>query len=80
MNPILTEMSVLNFDKRDAAINQASSLIDLMKSLGVHDQGSYREATVEVLGEVLPKTGTSVNQWNIDVQQDLNGGGGPDAF
>lgn len=80
MNPILTEMSVLNFDKRDAAIGQAASLIDLMKNLGVSDQSSYREATVEVLGEVLPKTGTSVNQWHINVEQDLNGGGGGDAF
>lgn len=80
MNPILTEMSVLNFDKRDAAISQANGLIDLMKSLGVNDQSSYREATVEVLGEVLPKTGTSVNQWHIDVEQDLSGGGGIDDF
>lgn len=80
MNPILTEMSVLNFDKRDAAIGQASALVELMKGLGVNDQKSYREATVEVLGEVLPKTGTSVNQWNINVEEDLSGGGGVDDF
>lgn len=80
MNPILTEMSVLNFDKRDAAIGQATSLIDLMKGLGVSAQTSYREAIVEVLGDVLPKTGTSVNQWSINVEDSLEGGGNVDDF
>ena len=78
MNPILTEMSVLNFDKRDAAIAQASSLVELMKSVGVEEQKEYRTAIVEILAEVLPKTGTAANTWSIDIE---NAEGGPtDAF
>ena len=78
MNPILTEMSVLNFDKRDAAIAQASSLVELMKSVGIEEQKEYRTAIVEILAEVLPKTGTAANTWSIDIE---NAEGGPtDAF
>lgn len=78
MNPILTEMSVLNFDKRDAAIAQASSLVELMKSVGIEEQKEYRTAIVEILSEVLPKTGTAANTWSIDIE---NAEGGPtDAF
>ena len=78
MNPILTEMSVLNFDKRDAAIAQASALVELMKSVGIEEQKEYRNAIVEILAEVLPKTGTAANTWSIDIE---NAEGGPtDAF
>lgn len=73
MNPILTEMSVLNFDKRDAAIGQATSLMELMKELGVSGSKDYKEAVVEILSEVLPKTGTNVNHWNIDVSTEQGG-------
>lgn len=73
MNPILTEMSVLNFDKRDAAISQASSLVGLMKELSITDSKSYKEVVTEILGEVLPKTGTSVNGWKVDVNSDQGG-------
>lgn len=79
MNPILTEMSVLNFDKRDAAITQATSLVELMKSVGVEEQKEYRTAIIEILSEVLPKTGTDVNNWSIDIEN-AQEGGGPDAF
>lgn len=79
MNPILTEMSVLNFDKRDAAIAQASSLVELMKSVGVEEQKEYRTAIIEILSEVLPKTGTDVNNWSIDIEN-AQEGGGTDAF
>lgn len=76
MNPILTELSALNFDKRDAAIGQASGLVSLLRDLGVDDNKSYREAVMEVLTEVLPETGSQVNNWGIDI----DAGGQSDAF
>ena len=78
MNPILTEMSVLNFDKRDAAIAQANALVELMKSVGVSEQKEYRTAIVEILAEVLPKTGTAANTWSVDIENAEGGMG--DAF
>lgn len=68
MNPIVTELSSIAFEKRDSAINQASQLVDLMRSIGVDNAESYREAIIEILSEVLPKTGTGVNDWSIGVE------------
>ena len=76
MNPIITELSALNFDKRDSAISQAQTLIDLMQGLGVTDAGKYKDVLVEIFTEVLPKTTSDVNNWNIDV----SAGGDDDAF
>lgn len=66
MNPIVTEMSSLQFDKRDAAISQAQLIVDIMKALGIEDRKDYREALSEILSEVLPKTGASVSGWKIE--------------
>lgn len=77
MNPIITEMSTLNFDKRDAAISQATTIVELMKSVGVTKAEEYRSALIEILSEVLPKTGTAVNSWNVDIE---SGGDGADDF
>lgn len=67
MNPILTEMSSVQFEKRDSAINQAQVLTDLMKALGVDDRNEYREVLSEILSEVLPKAGSAASGWKIDV-------------
>ena len=80
MNPILTEMSVLNFDKRDSAISQAASLIDMMQTIGVEDKKAYRDALVEILSEVLPKTGSEINNWSVNVNNDSSEGGDGGAF
>lgn len=68
MNPIVTEMSALQFDKRDSALSQAQVLTDILKSLGVDDRDDYRIALTEILSEVLPKTGAAVNGWKVDVE------------
>lgn len=71
MQPIITQQSTITFEKRDAAINQASAIVDLMKSLGVDNADVYKDAIVEILSEVLPKLGGNANEWSINpVQED----------
>lgn len=66
MNPIITEMSTLQFDKRDSVLSQAQTLVTLLKEMGVDDKKDYREALIEILSDILPKTGAAVNSWDID--------------
>jgi len=70
MNPIITIQSTVQFDKRDQALNQASSVVDLLKNLGVDDRSDFKEALIEILSEVLPRTGAEVASWDINVSQD----------
>jgi hypothetical protein len=67
MNPIITNMDQVLFDKRDTSINQAQSLSDLMKTLGITDVSDYKTALTEILSQSFPQTGASVNSWNIDL-------------
>lgn len=82
MNPIITELSAMQFEKRDAALGQAQLVVDILKALGVEDRKEYREALVEILSEVLPKTGAAVNGWDISVAAEDEGteGGTDGAF
>ena len=68
MQPILTEMSAVQFDKRDASVSQASQIVDLLKSLGVKDVDMYRTAIIEILQDALPKTSSSFNDAPLDVK------------
>jgi hypothetical protein len=78
MNPIITQMSTVMSERRDSAINQASSIVELLTSLGVEKAGDYKEALTEIISEVLPATGAAVNTWNIDMTkaEGEEGGGG----
>lgn len=66
MQPIITQQSTITFEKRDAAISQATAIVDLMTNLGVDNPDAYREAITEILLEVLPKMGTEISGWNMD--------------
>lgn len=77
MNPIITTQSTIQFDKRDAAMGQAQSLIDLLKNIGVTDVKDYKDGLVEILTEVFPQMGAKIRNWDIDVTVDEGGG---DAF
>lgn len=79
MNPIITQMSTVAFEKRDSAISQAQAIVDLLKNVGVTDAAKYREAITEIISEVLPRTGAAVNGWGIDVTE-KGEGGTSDAF
>ena len=67
MNPIITNMDQVLFEKRDATISQAQNLVNLMKDLGVENNDDYKNAVTELLTQVFPKTGSEVNTWNVDV-------------
>lgn len=77
MNPIITVQSTVQFDKRDAALGQAATLVDMLKNMGVTNDQPYLNALTEILSEVFPQIGSEVQSWNIDVE-DTEGGG--DAF
>ena len=74
MNPIITQMSTVNSERRDGAIGQATSMRDLLTGLGVTDEKPYKEALTEILSEVLPATGAAVNNWPIDLEKQAEEG------
>lgn len=75
MNPIVTTQSTIQFEKRDAALNQASTLVQLMKDMGVTDQKNVLKALIEILTEVFPQMGSEAINWDINM-----GGGDSDEF
>lgn len=77
MNPIITTQSTIQFEKRDSALSQAGSVVDLLKNLGVTKDEPYHQALVEILSEVFPQMGTDATTWDIDV---TNSDGGNNAF
>lgn len=79
MNPIITTQSTIQFEKRDAAIGQASTFVQLLKDIGVTDDKVYVEGLSEILSEVLPKIGSDTLDWKLNVESGSEGGGG-DAF
>jgi len=80
MNPIITIQSTVQFDKRDAALNQATALVAMLKDLGVTDKSSYVNALVEILSEVFPQTGAAAAAWSVDVEDKGEGGSLGDEF
>lgn len=75
MSPILTELSSVQFEKRDSALSQATAVTELLKALGIEDKEEYRVAITELLSDVLPTTSAKVNSWNIDVSAEEAEGG-----
>lgn len=75
MNPILTEMSTVQSDRRDAAITQAQSIVDLLKSVGVTDSEKYAAAIIEILEEAIPRTSSNLKGSDIDVTVEEEGSG-----
>lgn len=76
MNPIVTQMSTINFEKRDAALGQATTIVQLMKDIGIKNAEDYKQAITELLTDVLPQTGSNVNSWDVDVTVEEGGAGG----
>lgn len=75
MNPIITNMDQILFDKRDSAINQAQSLVNLMKELGVATSSDYQKAVTEILTQAFPQTGAAVNNWDVEIPTESDGSG-----
>lgn len=76
MNPIITQMSTVNSEKRDAALAQAQTVVDLLKSCGVENANEYKTALVEILSESFPAVGAAVNSWNMEINAEEGGGEG----
>lgn len=79
MNPIITTQSTIQFEKRDAALGQATTLVQMLKDMGVTDKEPYTNSLVEILSEVFPQMGADARSWDIDVEEGQESGG-PDAF
>ena len=80
MNPILTNMDQVLFEKRDGAINQAQALVSLMKELGIENSADYKKAITEIITQAFPQTGSSVNNWHVDVATGEETSGGMGGF
>lgn len=72
MNPILTEMSTIQFEKRDSAISQAAAVVDLLQTLDPENDKAVKQAVSEILTEALPKTAASVPSWKVDMASEEN--------
>lgn len=80
MNPIITNMDQIQFEKRDAAIQQANALVDLMQKLKVENPSEYKSAITEILTQAFPQTGADVNAWKVDVSNVEGEPAGPGGF
>ena len=76
MNPIVTTQSTIQFDKRDMALNQCSTLVNLLKDAGVTDDSAYINAIVEILADVFPKMAADATNWDIDISGEGGSTGG----
>lgn len=75
MNPIITVQSTVQFDKRDQALNQAQTLVALLKDVGVDDVDKYKSALTEILTEAFPTIGGDVAEWHVNLDTAEEGGG-----
>lgn len=75
MNPIVTQLSTITGEKRDAALSQATVLIDALKSLGVTNPESYKSALVELLQEEFPIISAELMDWDMSISTEESGGG-----
>lgn len=76
MNPIVTTLSTITGEKRDAALNQASTFIQTLKDLGVTKENAYKSGLVELLQEEFPTISSDLINWDMNVQAE----GGEEAF
>jgi len=75
MSPIITNMDQVLFEKRDATIGQAQNIVQMMKELGIENATDYKQAITEILTQAFPQTGASVNNWEVDLTSEEEGGG-----
>ena len=80
MNPIITTQSTIQFDKRDAALNQATTVLQILKDAGVENPDKYVAALTEILSEVFPKMGSDIADWGIKTSEENSEGGGMNDF
>lgn len=74
MNPIITQLSTITGEKRDAALSQASAFIQTLKDLGVTQDAAYKSGLVELLKEEFPVISAELGEWdfNLDMEGEQN--------
>lgn len=77
MNPIVTQLSTITGEKRDAALNQASTFIQTLKDLGVTKDAAYKSGLVELLQEEFPTISAEITSWDMKIPSE---GGGEGTF
>ena len=75
MNPIITPLSTVAQERRDSVLSQASSIVELLKGLGVKDTAPYTNALTEIMTEAFPQTGSDAVNWKVDVEEEGDDGG-----
>lgn len=69
MEPILTEMSTVLFERRDSALSQASTFLSVANDAGVSEDSDIREGLSEILSDAFPKLGSNVKSWELDREE-----------
>ncbi len=72
--PMPTTLGEVMSTRRDSAIQQATSIIDMLKSIGVKDKETYRQAISEILLDVLPVSSSDSKTWDINLDEEEGGG------
>lgn len=74
MNPIVTQLSTITGEKRDAALAQAGTFIQTLKDLGVTEDTAYKSGLIELLKEEFPVISAELGEWsfNVDVEGENN--------
>lgn len=73
MNPIVTQLSTITGEKRDAALNQSNTFIDLLKALGITKEDAYKSGLVELLQEEFPTISAELVNWPMNVTTEGSG-------
>lgn len=68
MNPIVTQLSTITGEKRDAALGQASAFIQTLKDLGVTKEDAYKSGLVELLQEEFPVISAEIGDWDMNLE------------
>ena len=74
MQPIVTQLSTVVAEKRDAAVGQAAAVVELLRSLGIDDAEPYLKAIIEVLGEEFPEISSDAMGWHLNLEEGDEGG------
>ena len=68
MNPIVTQLSTITGEKRDAALGQASAFIQTLKDFGVTKEDAYKSGLVELLQEEFPVISAEIGDWDMNLE------------
>lgn len=70
MQPIVTPLSTVESEKKDSVLSQAQTIVDLLQSLNVNDQESYKVALTEVLSETFPEISADLMGWDMNIENE----------